>query len=336
MRVAFVAPGDLGTPTGGYVYDRHVVEALRRRHEVELVTVPPRASGVFEAVRLSCRSHRGGFDVVVQDALCAEAVAPVNPALGAPVVGIVHLLAKDDPREGVVSRATGRAYLRTLDSCVYTSRATEMSSPSETDSTVAHPASRFSPEVTEREVRRKAHSDGLRIAFVGDISPVKGLDRLVRAVSEVPGCRVTVAGRVADRRYLRRVRRLCSSLGVSDRVEFVGVLDRDGLASLFGESDAVAVPSRHEAFGTAYIEGMSFGLPAVAPTSGGADELIEDGKNGFLVRDEADLLRALRTLTEDGVLAQVGVEALGTGRDWVSWEETTRKVVEHVERTAKG
>jgi glycosyltransferase involved in cell wall biosynthesis len=335
LRVAFVAPGGLGTPTGGYVYDRHAVEALRRRHEVELVTVPPRASGVFEAVRLSCRSRRG-FDVVVQDALCAEVLAPVNPTLGVPVVGIVHLLAKDDPREGAVSRATDTAYLGTLDSCVYTSRATERSSPSETDSVVAHPASRFSPDVTERDVRRKAHREGLHVAFVGDISPVKGLDRLVRAVSEVPECTVTVAGRVADRRYLRRVRRLCSALGVPDRVEFVGVLSRDGLVSVFGEADAVAVPSRHEAFGTAYIEGMSFGLPAVAPASGGADELIEDGKNGFLLRDDTDLVRALRTLTEDGFLARAGVEALEAERDWVSWEGTTRKVVEHVERTAKG
>ncbi len=290
---------------------------------------------MVEAARLAHRPGREGFDVVVQDGLCGAAVAPANPTIDAPVVGIVHLLAKDDPREGLVSRATDRAYLRTLDSCVYTSRATSRSSPSETDSVVAHPASRFSPEVTEREVRRRAHRDGLGIVFVGDISPVKGLDRLVRAVSKVPGCSLTVAGRTADGQYLRRVKRLCSSLGVSDRVEFVGVLDGEGLASLFGESDAVVVPSEHEAFGTAYIEGMSFGLPAVAPTSGGADELIEDGKDGFLVRDDTDLVRALRTLTEDDVLARMGVEAIKTENDWVSWEETTRKVVEHVERTAE-
>ena len=335
MRVAFVAPGDLNTPTGGYVYDRHVVEALRRRHEVEVITVPPRHSGIAEAARLAHLSRRGGFDVVVQDALCRTPMTPVNPTIDASVVGIVHLLAKDDPREGLVSRAIDRAYLSTLDSCVYTSRATKRSSPSETDSVVAHPASRFSPEVTEREVRRKAHSDGLRIAFVGGISPVKALDRLVCAVSKVPECTVTVAGRTADSQYLRRVKRLCSSLGVSDRVEFVGVLDGEDLASLFGESDAVVVPSRHEAFGTAYVEGMSFGLPAVAPTSGGADELIEDGKNGFLVRDDNDLVRALRTLTEEYDLARMGVEAMKTENDWVSWEETTRKVVEHVERTAE-
>lgn len=337
MRVAFVAPGDLNKPTGGYVYDRHVVKELRQRHEVEVITVPPHtsASGAVATARLSCRSRREEFDVVVQDGLCAMALAPVNPTIDAPVVGIVHLLAKDDPREGLVSRATDRAYLSTLDLCVYTSRATRRSSPSETDSVVAHPASRFSPDVTEQGVRRRAHSDVLRIVFVGDISPVKGLDRLVRAVSKVPECTVTVAGRTADGQYLRRVKRLCSSLGVSDRVEFVGVLEEEGLTSLLCDSDAVVVPSRHEAFGTAYIEGMSFGLPAVAPTSGGADELIEGRENGFLVRDDTDLVRALRTLTEGDVLARMRVEALKTEKDWVSWKETTRKVVEYVERTAE-
>lgn len=337
MRVGFVAPGDLSTPTGGYVYDRKVIEALRHDHRAEVVTVPPGARGLKQAAGLALRSRLGVFDAVIQDGLCSTAMTPVNPGVEAPVVSIVHLLAKDDPREGVVSRMGDRAYLRTVDSCVYTSVAARRSSPSDGRSVVAHPASRFSPDVTKKDLREETEGDGegrLRVAFVGDISPVKGLDSLVRAASEVPGCRVTVAGRTADESYERRVRKLCSSLGVSDRVEFLGALSKEGLASVFRRSDVVAVPSVYEAFGTAYIEGMSFGLPAVAPAAGGPRELITDGRNGFLIEDEDDLVRSLRILSEKpGVLAEMGVEALRTESRWVNWEETALKIIKHIEDT---
>ncbi|MCX2819421.1 glycosyltransferase family 4 protein [Haladaptatus sp. F3-133] len=335
MRIAFVVPGELGKPTGGYVYDRHLLKALREAHEVEVIKSPPRPSGVVALARTACRIRRGGFDAVVQDGLCTEQLTPFNRAVGgsAVVFGIVHLLAKDDPREGVVSEAVDRSYLRTVDSCVYTSLSTRRSCPSDTDSVVAYPSSRFSPDTTEEEVRRKAGRDGLRIAFVGDVSPVKRLDRLVRVVSRIHACRLTVAGRTADGGYAERVKSLCSSLGVGDRVEFVGAVDKDSVGSLLRGSDVVAVPSEYESFGTAYLEGMSFGLPAVAAGSGGAGELVEDGRNGFLVDDEADLYEAITALAEDPeALGSMGVEALRTADDWVTWEETTSKVVEHIER----
>jgi glycosyltransferase involved in cell wall biosynthesis len=334
LNVAFIAPGSLRTPTGGYVYDRHIVEALRSKHTVEVIEVPPDTPGVVATPHAARRLSRGGFDAVVQDGLCGRHLLALNCLIGrsAELVGVVHLLAKDDPRRGTVSEATEASYLRTLDSCVYTSVATRRSSGSDADSVVAHPSSRFSPDVTEDEVWERSRRDGLRVAFVGDVSPVKRLDRLVRAVSSVPGCRVTVAGRSPDRRYARRVKRLCSSLGVEDRVEFVGVLDTPSMASLLRDSDVVAVPSEHESFGTAYIEGMSFGLPAVGPVSGGAREVIEHRRNGFLVGDEKDLLEALSTLAgSPEVLGRMGVEALRTERGWVSWDETGKKVLEHIE-----
>ena len=340
MNVAFIAPGSLHTPTGGYVYDRHVVEALRSKHTVEVieVPVPARPSGMIATARTARRLSGGGFDAVVQDGLCGKQLVALNALVGssAELVGIVHLLAKDDPRRGTVSEAIEASYLHTLDSCVYTSVSTRRSCGSDADPVVAHPSSRFSPEVTEDEVWERSHRDGLRVAFVGDVSPVKRLDRLVRAVSSVPECRVTVAGRSPDLRYARRIKRLCSSLGVDDRVEFVGVLDTPSMASLLRDSDVVAVPSEHESFGTAYIEGMSFGLPAVGPVSGGARELIEHRRNGFLVGDEKDLLEALSTLAgSPEVLGRMGVEALRTERDWVSWEETGKKVLEHIEGRVK-
>jgi len=118
MRAAFVAPGPLDGSTGGYLYDEKVVGALRERHEVDVIVVPPKArDGVssFSALR---RLRRGEYDVVLQDELCRASLVAVNPLLDAPVVAVVHLLASKDPTRGRAAAMTERTYLRTVDACV--------------------------------------------------------------------------------------------------------------------------------------------------------------------------------------------------------------------------
>ena len=61
------------------------------------------------------------------------------------------------------------------------------------------------------------------------------------------------------------------------------------------------MPSSYEGFGIVYLEGMHFGLPAIAGTDGAAPEIITHGENGFLVPpgDAAALARSLSLLMED-------------------------------------
>lgn len=332
MRVAFVVPGPLDGSTGGYVYDEKLVERLRDRHEVEVVVVP-RSSSVLGKFR-PCGSE---YDIVLQDELCRGRLVAVNPLLDAPVVAVTHLLASKDPTCGRGAALVERAYLRTVDACVYTSAASRDASPVGVPSVVARPASRFSPGVTEEDVRERSDEEGLRAVFVGNVSRVKGLETAVLALRKAEGWHLTVAGKVVDSGYARRVRRLAVTEGVSDRVDFVGFVEDGALSSLLRRSHAVVVPSVYEGFGTAYAEGMSFGLPAVGSAAGGASELIEEGENGWLVEpgDYERVTRVLCRLSEDReALAEAGVAALKTARERPSWEETSRKAVGFVERIA--
>jgi len=329
MRVAFAVPGPLDGSTGGYLYDEKVVEALRGRHEVEVVEVPPRSCPADALARLR------GYDVVLQDELCYPTLTAVNPAIRAPVVSVVHLLASEDPTRGRSAAAVERLYMSTVDACVYTSAASRKASPVDVPSVVARPASRFGTAVDEDEVRKRATEDVLRAAFVGNISGVKGLDTAVRAVARTDGWELSVAGEVADEKYGRRVRNTVASEGVKDRVSFVGFLDDGELSDLLARSHVVVVPSLYESFGTVYVEGMSFGLPAVGSAAGGAREVIDHGRNGWLVEPERvdSVSEVLSELSEDrGLLAEAGVEALETAERHPSWEETSRKAVKFVER----
>ena len=85
-------------------------------------------------------------------------------------------------------------------------------------------------------------------------------------------------------------------------------------AELRRESGSILLmPSRYEGFGLSLVEGMSQGLIPVTAQVGVAPEIIENGKNGFLVRDEKAMIRAVRTLLGDARLrARLSVGAMRT------------------------
>jgi glycosyltransferase involved in cell wall biosynthesis len=94
-------------------------------------------------------------------------------------------------------------------------------------------------------------------------------------------------------------------------------------------SHLLVVPSFHEGFGIAYLEGMGFGLPAIATTRGGAAEIITHGENGFLVPPGdpgglADILR--RVLGDRDLLASLSLAALRRYEQQPTWQETAEQV----------
>jgi glycosyltransferase involved in cell wall biosynthesis len=73
------------------------------------------------------------------------------------------------------------------------------------------------------------------------------------------------------------------------------------------------MPSRYEGFGLSLVEGMSQGLIPITTPVGVAPEIIQDGKNGYLVRDEKAMIAVARKLLSDARLrARLSVGALRT------------------------
>jgi glycosyltransferase involved in cell wall biosynthesis len=91
----------------------------------------------------------------------------------------------------------------------------------------------------------------------------------------------------------------------------------------------LAVPSSYEGFGIAYLEGMSFGLPAIGTTAGAASEIITDGVDGYLVRpeDPETLAARLSVLARDrALLERLSLNALERYRRQPKWEETAARI----------
>ncbi|KIP64814.1 hypothetical protein ST44_00905, partial [Prevotella pectinovora] len=79
--------------------------------------------------------------------------------------------------------------------------------------------------------------------------------------------------------------------GISDKVVFLGQINRDDIIQWYDKSDCFVMISDHEVFGLVYLEAMSRGCIAIAGDNGGMVGIIEHGVNGFLCKPgDADAL----------------------------------------------
>lgn len=163
--------------------------------------------------------------------------------------------------------------------------------------TPAMPAS-GPPGAVERE-----GGQPVRIAFVGRLSPVKGVDVLLRALARVaeaagPGVFATldIMGVGEEAAALQR---LAGELGVHRRVRFLGYLP-DAALRLAGY-DVFCLPSREDMCPLVCVEAMSQGKPVIATNVGGIPELVVAGQTGLLVPpdDVAQLAGALLHVIRD-------------------------------------
>ncbi|MEG3614415.1 glycosyltransferase family 4 protein [Isoptericola haloaureus] len=166
---------------------------------------------------------------------------------------------------------------------------------------------RFTPPTeadrAEARVRADVPEGATHVVFVGHEFDRKGLDLLLRAAADLPAVHVTVVGGTPD--MLADVRRLLARLGTASRVHLAGAVadPRPWLRA----ADALALPSAYEANALVVLEALACGVPVVATPVGYAPDVVDDGRNGWLVeRTVAGVrtgLRAVAALDDDALAA---------------------------------
>lgn len=153
---------------------------------------------------------------------------------------------------------------------------------------------------THRFRPRAEHPWRNRLLYAGRVHPNKGVEYAVRALEQLPGYELTVAG-AADPRYERKLAGIAQELGVAARVSTLGD-QRERLPALYAEADALLFTSVwKEPWGLVPLESMAVGTPVVASSVGGASEYLEDGVNALVVppRDEDAISSAVIRLRDD-------------------------------------
>jgi glycosyltransferase involved in cell wall biosynthesis len=113
---------------------------------------------------------------------------------------------------------------------------------------------------------------------LGRLHTNKGFDVLLKALGQLPGAYLLLAGAGPEEKALHD---LATALGVKPRVRFLGW--RDDIADLFATADLFVHPARHEPLGNVIIEAWAARAPIVCTAAKGPSVLIEDGVSGLLV-----------------------------------------------------
>lgn len=346
MKIGFVIYGSLDTVSGGYLYDRKLVEYLRSQGDtVEIISLPWRnyLEHLIDNFRFRLPSN---LDVLIQDELNHPSLIAANTGKHPyPIVSLVHHLRCSELRpkwQNTIYRLVERKYLQSVDGFVFNSKTTQAVVNGlvgkNIPSLVAYPPTdRFGDAISEKEIVEKAQSAEFRILFLGNVIYRKGLHTLLKVLSSVgrdviSSYKVDVAGGLsAEPRYAEEMRRQVTVNGLSSIVTFHGALDNQPLIEKLKRAHVLVVPSSYEGFGIVYLEGMCFGLPAIGTSAGAAGEIISDGVDGFLVPpgNVEMLANRLNILNEKrDVLVQLSLGARERYLRQPKWEQTAGQIRE--------
>jgi glycosyltransferase involved in cell wall biosynthesis len=158
--------------------------------------------------------------------------------------------------------------------------------------------------LTERD--RGSDPDPVRLLWAGRLTSEKGVDDAIVALgillheSHISRVRLTVVGS-GEASYERHLRALAQQHGVGDLVTFLGAQPKEVMPELYGEADIFLFTSTWpEPFGRVIVEAMASQLAVVGSATGGAAEILVDGRNALVVKpgDARDLAGAVGRLVD--------------------------------------
>jgi glycosyltransferase involved in cell wall biosynthesis len=320
MRVAVDAQLTVGTATGIGEYVTGLVAGLRDRG-VDVVALRDPGSDpwrfdrrvVWDQVTLPRRVRTSGAALLH----CASGTMPLASP-GVPVVVTVHDVAW--LRAQSHARSYARRYFGSFSLARYRSAA------------AVFVDSRFSrsellaiaPDLDQARVSvvypgvaadfcalERGVGDGRTILVAGTVERRKNLEVVLRALPSLPHARVISVGPFTP--YRDECEALAASLGVSDRIEYLGYVAREALLDLYARCAVVAVPSRYEGFGYALAQALCAGVPCFAADAASLPEVAGEDAAVLPVDDVAawsDALGRALSGSEDARAASVRSRAI--------------------------
>jgi glycosyltransferase involved in cell wall biosynthesis len=335
-RVTFAVPGSLDTPTGGYAYDRRIMEELRQLGwEVDCLDIGEGFPSPDEATRSAARSLLLKIPAgrpIVMDGLALGVLPDVAAELAIqhPLLALVHHpLAMEwglSAGRADALRRSEQAALAEVREVVVTSPATaklvasDYAVPADRI-TIARPGSDPAPRSAG------SRNEVPHLLSVGAVVPRKGFDVLFAALATLADLpwRLTIAGDLT--RDPNEAAKLQASLlhhELVGRIETLGAVSAAQLALLYNNADLFVLASRFEGYGMAYAEALSYGLPVIGTTAGAIPDTVPRAA-GLLVTagDATALADALRCAISDAGLRQrLSDAAFAAAQQLPTWKQS--------------
>ena len=332
-----IVPGDPETLTGGYGYDRRLVQELARLGWQATMTSldgsfpHPDAGALENAARIV--EALADDSVVMIDGLACGAMPELvrRAAARLRLIALVHHPLADESGLSEPTRASFRqmeaAALEAVHAVICTSRTTA----SRLIAQFAVPAAKLwvAPPGTDRFARAGMNGDPPIILCVGALVPRKGHDILIQALQSLstrPWLARFVGPDDRDQAWREHVRNAAVRAGLAERIVFAGAV-RDVEAE-YARADIFALATRHEGYGMAFAEALAHGLPVIGCAVGAVGEVVREPAASLVPADDhVAFASALGAVLDDRDLRQrMANAAWRQARQLPSWSAMAVKV----------
>lgn len=334
-RAAFAIPGDIETPTGGYIYERRLLEALRGRgcdvRHVELPGSFPEPSAADTARTVETLAALPPDFPVILDGFIPGSLDPAGYArIAAPILAVVHhplaLEAGLPPKRAAWLRETERANL---------ARTAEVIVPSPHTKEILLQEYGVAPDrvtVVRPGVDRPEGSAERRerslILAVGLLHPRKGHDVLIEALAGLRDLdwEAVIVGAAWDEGHAKKLADLVESVDLGARVTLADLVERAELHRFYRQARVFALATRYEGYGLVFDEALAAGVPIVSCRTGAVPETVPAEAGLLVPPDDADAFaEALRKmLTENDFHERCRAAAARAGAALPDWGQAAR------------
>jgi glycosyltransferase involved in cell wall biosynthesis len=337
MKTAFLIPGPIEERSGGYLYDRYLIDRLGKNcRDVDIYSLDGGGKDALIKVLVD-----GDYDLIIEDELAHEYLTPVNRSLLKEVdpilISVVHNLTTSlipERRERIETKKKESAYFDTIRGFVANSEATADSVRSLTGRDMEHVVAYPGKDHMEYSLKREGPSDSaIRILHVGNLRPYKGLENLIKALEKIESSswELDIAGRYdLDPFFKRTVDEIINRYELNTHIHVLGDLGYRQLKNEYENSDIFCMVSFHEGWGISIVEAMGFSLPVITTGNGGPSEIITDGKEGFLVDPfDVEMIsdRIQRLMNDIELMTEMGSLARERFLELPDWDESMEKAV---------
>lgn len=293
QRLTLIVAGDPDQRTGGYIYDAHIVAALRKRglaiNVVGLAGRFPDADDEAAQALASALSALQDRSRVIIDGLAMGALPDVvaDHAERLDITALLHHplgdeqgLSDTDQQRFHRSELRGLAHVHRV---IVTSRFTERRVTALADQYAlpfSAPITVVEPGVERAPVSPAAQpNEPIRLLCVATLTPRKGQDILVQALAGVESghWRCDCFGGARDAAFTERVQTLIDDHQLGDWVTLHGECDAATLEAAYQNAHALVLPSWYEGYGMVVTEALAHGLPVITTTGGALQNTLPKG-----------------------------------------------------------
>ncbi|MEM9627911.1 MAG: glycosyltransferase family 4 protein [Pseudomonadota bacterium] len=331
----WIVPGSIEQRTGGYIYDRRIVEGLRALGwQVELHELAGRFPDPDDPARAAAGKAVDwlGQDLTVIDGLALLAFEGQIERLPERWVGLIHhplcMETGLTPAERERFAAIEGRLMHRAARLIVTSPGTKRDlasfdiGPARTSVVL--------PGVERAQPARGSGDHGPRqLLTVGSLTRRKGhltlLEALARLI-DLDWHLNLVGGAHWDPEHEAEISRTIADLSLAERVTLAGEQEEAGLAGYYDRADLFVLASHHEGYGMVLTEALAHGLPIVSTTAGAIPETVPAAAGRLVAPgDPTALADVLRQVLTDGEIYQQLADGASAARETLpSWEDSTR------------